>query len=146
MEIKKVSTLVPYMMKDDDIFVYLQRRDKDIKIRPDWFGFWGGSAENGEKPEATMKREVQEELEYKPRGYEYLGRYEYDISTNSVFILAVDVNFENQIRVREGQYGKWLTIQESLDHPLVIEEDKIVLRDLHKLLHTRKNQNYNKGA
>lgn len=62
MEKSKISILIPYKIIDNQIFVYLQKRSADAERLPNYFGFWGGGAENNETPEETLLREIREEM------------------------------------------------------------------------------------
>jgi len=125
-----ISILIPYRRDSDKFLVFLQKRSKDAKRLPDFFGFFGGGAENGENPEQALRREIIEETSFVPSGYTYLREYEFPRSIKSIFYLEVGDEFEKQIEVKEGEYGKYFTEDEALNEPKLIEEDKIVLRDL----------------
>lgn len=135
---EKRSILIPYKIKDGQVFVYLQKRAKDARRLPDYFGFFGGEPENNENPEEALKREIKEEMDFIPETYKLLGRYVFEKSIKHVFIMEVDDNFENKIQILEGEYGKYFSGDEALSEPKLIEEDKIVLRDLCKFLQTKK--------
>jgi 8-oxo-dGTP pyrophosphatase MutT (NUDIX family) len=45
---RKTSVLVPYKIKNDSVFIFLQKRSKDAQVAPGLFGFFGGGAEDGE--------------------------------------------------------------------------------------------------
>lgn len=125
-----ISILIPYRLNGDKFLVFLQKRSKNAKRLPDFFGFFGGGAENGENPEEALKREMIEEISFVPSGYIYLNEYDFPKSIKSIYYLEVGDEFEKQIEVKEGEYGKYFTEAEALNEPKLIEEDKIVLRDL----------------
>ena len=77
-------------------------------------------------------------MNFIPEIYKLLGKYIFEKSVKHVFIIRVDNSFENKIRILEGEYGKYFSEDEALSEPKLIEEDKIVLRDLYKLLRTQK--------
>jgi len=129
-----ISILIPYRKNGGTILVFLQKRSKDAKRLPDFFGFFGGGAENNEDPQEALLREIREEMNYIPRGYSYLGKYEFPRSVKSIFYLEVGDGFENEIKIDEGEYGKWFGEEEALAEPKLIEEDRTVLRDLFKKL------------
>ena len=125
-----ISILIPFRRDGDKFLVFLQKRAKDAKRLPDFFGFFGGGAENGESPEEALKREMMEEITFVPSGYTYFNEYDFPRSIKSIYYLEVGDEFERQIEVREGEYGRYFTEDEALNEPKLIEEDKIVLRDL----------------
>ena len=125
---RPVALLLPYKRDEGKILVYLQRRDKDAKRSPDWFGFFGGGIEEGESPEQALLREAKEELDYLPVNTKFLGEYE----NRWVYVLDTPANFESEIVILEGQYGKWFCKEEALNEPLLTESDKEILRDFFK--------------
>jgi len=135
---RKLSILIPYKIRDGEIMVYLQKRARDAKRLPGYFGFFGGGAENDENPEEALRREIKEEMDFTPEDYTLLGYYEFEHNTRHVFVLKVDDEFEKNIKIIEGEYGKWFAEKEALDEPKLIEEDKIALRDLYELLRLQK--------
>ncbi|MCX6723347.1 MAG: NUDIX domain-containing protein [Candidatus Staskawiczbacteria bacterium] len=114
--------------------VFLQKRGIDALNSPDYFGLFGGHAEEGENPEQTLKREIKEELDFDLEKFEYFRKYEYDDMIMDIFFMAVPDNFEEKITVNEGQYGKWLTEQEFLSEEKTIKHDKSELIDLFKYI------------
>lgn len=129
---RKISSLIPYKIKNEEILVYLQKRSKDMEKLPNFFGFWGGGAENNENPEEALQREIKEELDFIPNDYRHFGVYEFEGSIKNFFVIKVDDAFENSITVLEGDYGKWFNEEEVAKEQKLIEKDKIVLRDFYK--------------
>lgn len=138
---RRVSILIPYK-KDNDIFVYLQKRSENAKRIPGYFGFFGGGAEEDESPEEALRREMKEEINFIPEDYVHFKQYEFNESIKYIFILEVDDDFEEKIIVLEGEYGKWFGEKDILQEPKLIEEDKIVLKDFYLSLKIKlKNDN-----
>lgn len=133
---RKISILIPYKIKNDKILVYLQKRAKDAKRLPAYFGFFGGGAEGNENPEEALRREINEEIDFISEEFKYFKKYEFSQSIKDIFILKVFDDFENKITILEGDYGKWFNEQEALDEPRLINEDKLVLRELYNFLQT----------
>ena len=105
---------------------------------PDFFGFFGGGAENDENPEEALQREMKEEIGFVPDGYRHFKKYEFDRSTKDIFVVEVGDGFEDKVEILEGEYGRWFGEHEALGEPKLIEEDKIVLRDLYAFLRNGK--------
>src|SRR3989344_7963560 len=112
---KQTADLIPYKLESGQILVYLQKRTADAPILPGQFSFFGGHMELNEKPEDAMIREIQEELCFKPQNYEFLGRFEYPDWICHMYMEKVWENFENDIKVMEGEYGKFLSPKEVLN-------------------------------
>jgi len=128
------SLFIPYTKKDAKILIYLQKRSKDAKRLPNFFGFWGGGLEKKETPKQALIREVKEELDYKPDNLHYFGEYSFARSKKFVFCSQVKDDFEKQIKILEGDYGKFFNKKQALTAKKIIEEDKVILRDLFKKL------------
>lgn len=131
-EKREVSVLIPYKIKDHQVLVFLQKREKDRKVLPDHFAFFGGKLEEGESPEQALEREIKEELCFTLKEYELLGKYFFGEWSGSVYFLEVTDTFESQIKVMEGEYGKFFSQQEVLDEPMIIKEDKSIIKDLYQ--------------
>ena len=80
---RHVSILIPYKIKDQQVLVFLQKREKDRKVLPGHFAFFGGKIEEGENPEEALDREIKEELCFNPKGQEFLGKYDWLIGFSS---------------------------------------------------------------
>lgn len=136
---KHCSLFIPYKKQGNNIIVYLQKRAKNIKRLPDYFGFWGGGIQKNETPEQGLLREVKEEMDYIPSGYNFFGKYIFSkkekyYSEKFAFILEVGDNFENEIRILEGEYGKYFNEKEIEKELKLIEDDKVILCDIFKKL------------
>ncbi|MDD3190542.1 MAG: NUDIX hydrolase [Candidatus Pacebacteria bacterium] len=132
---RKISGLIPYKRRDGEIFVFLQKRAKDARMLPDSFVFFGGGIEKGENPEETMLREIREELDFVPEGYKFLDSYKFENHLEfHIFMLEVNDDFERNIKILEGEYGKYFSEKEALGELKFTDEGKIMLRDLCKFL------------
>lgn len=129
--IKRKSNLIPYRLVENHFEFYLSHRSKTAKQYPGNWSFWGGGIEENETPEQALIREIQEELNWKPDEYEFLGTY-YDSMPNEKFIFftRIDDSFENGIEIRESQGGRFFTRDEIKNESIIILEDKKVLFDL----------------
>jgi 8-oxo-dGTP pyrophosphatase MutT (NUDIX family) len=130
-EIKReISILIPYKKENGLISVYLQKRLKSAKRLPDYFGFFGGGIENEETIEQGLRREMEEEIGFIPEGYVFFRTYEFPRSIKNIYTLEVDDSFEKKVTILEGEYGKWFSKDESYNEKKLIDEDKLVLKDL----------------
>ncbi len=135
---RRCALFIPYRKQGNNITVYLQKRVKNIKRLPDYFGFWGGGIQKNETPERGLLREVMEEMNYIPFGYHFFGKYIFPrieksgYSEKFAFIFEAGDNFENEIQVLEGEYGKYFTEKEIEEESKLIEDDKVILRDIFK--------------
>lgn len=133
----EVSILIPYKLNNGQVFVFLQKRDSNAKVLPGHFSFFGGKVENGESLKEALEREIKEELGVVLNNYNFLGTYQSfkDKSiTLNVYFTKVNNNFEKEIKVNEGEYGKFFSESEMLLESMLIENDKIILKDFYKLL------------
>jgi mutator protein MutT len=141
MEIKReVSILIPYTIKNTEVFVYLQKRGKEATVLPGHFSFFGGKIEEGESPAEALEREIKEELGFDVKHYNFLGQYQSfkdkTVILNAYFANVSD-NFEKEVTVMEGDYGKFFSEQEVLKEPMLIDSDKNILKDLYILLNKK---------
>lgn len=133
---RRISLFLPIRHKRNGVFVYLQKRSKSFKTLPGYFAFWGGGAEGTETAEKTLRREVHEELNFifRKKQISFFNHYEFLRSTKDVFLFEAPADWEEQIVVREGDYGKWFSTQDILKKRNVILEDKVVICDLERIL------------
>lgn len=91
--------------------------------------------EECETPEEALIREIQEELNWRPTQYEFLGTY-YDPMPNEKFIYftRVEPNFEEKVVIQESQGGKFFTVEEIGNAEMIIPEDKKAILDLNEML------------
>lgn len=128
-EKRKVSVLIPYYLKDGDIFIFLQKRNPDAKRLPGYFGFFGGGIEADESPKSGLKREIQEELGIQIENFSHFGYYEFYAAIIDAFSLQVDSEFPNKITISEGEYGKFFSESDILEEKLIIDQDKLILKN-----------------
>ncbi len=131
---RKVAVLVPYYTKDGKSFVFLQKRSKDAKILPNFFGFFGGGIDEGETPEQAVRREIKEELVYEMKDYKFFNHFEHETHIKDVFIMLVEKSFEEEVTVLEGDYGQWFSKEEAEAEPLISEDGKFTLKKFFEYL------------
>lgn len=126
---RHISILIPYLTKDGEVVVFLQKRSEDARALPGYFGFWGGGLEEGESFEEGLEREIREELGIDVTDYVRFGRYEFYGSIKEIFVAEVDDNFERRIVISEGDYGKFFSEDDVINEPKILDEDRVVLRN-----------------
>ncbi|MDD4358518.1 MAG: NUDIX domain-containing protein [Candidatus Pacebacteria bacterium] len=131
---RKVSVLVPYRIENNSVYIFLQKRSKDAKRAPGFFGFFGGGAEEGETPEQALLREIKEELDYNLKSFDFFNKYETENVLMDLFTLKVDDNFEKEIKVLDGDYGKWFDEETFLKEKNLIMGDILILEELYEKL------------
>jgi 8-oxo-dGTP pyrophosphatase MutT (NUDIX family) len=131
---RKISVLAPYKIENNSIFIFLQKRSKDAKRAPGFFGFFGGGAEENETPEETLLREIKEELNYDLKSFNFFNKYETENVIMNLYTLRVNDDFEKEIKILEGDYGKWFDAESSLKKKDVIMGDFFILEELYKKL------------
>ncbi len=129
-EKRQVSALIPYQKRDGVLHFYLQKREKDSKFMPDMFGIFGGGIEAGETMEQGLVREIQEELNITPEGYEFFATYGLPHVVMNIFALEVADGFENTVKVDEGEYGKFFSEADAIALPNMAFSTKMALYDL----------------
>ena len=122
--------IIPYMCKGDSFFFFLQKRSDNAGRHPGWFTIFGGGVEKGETLEETMLRESQEELNFIPSNYFYVGEYSDDYSISHYYAVKVLDNFEENIKINEGDYGKFFSEEEIKNESKLTENNKKILSNL----------------
>ena len=107
MEKRHNSMLIPYYFKDENLYVFLQRRSDDAPRNPNILGGFGGGLEGNENNEEALLREMKEELEYSPKNHSLLGTFKTDHSVSNYYVEKVNENFKGSIVVNEGKGGEW---------------------------------------
>jgi 8-oxo-dGTP pyrophosphatase MutT (NUDIX family) len=134
---RRTSEFIPYRFINGQWCLFVQKRTKDAPLAPNMFGIFGGHVEDSESPETALFREILEELDYHPRNLRFLQKYEYIECEQYVFISEVDEQFEAEINVLEGEYGRFLS-QSELKTEKVIEFDRTVFNDVFRWLEDNK--------
>jgi len=131
---RKISTLAPYKIKDGSALIFLQKRSKDAGRYPGLFGFFGGGTEENETPEEALFREIKEELDFIPKNLKHFGKYDLPITIMDLFVSKVSDDFENEIIVSEGEYGRWFSEEDFEKERNFITGDLTILEELYEKL------------
>ena len=122
--------LIPYKIEEGKFFFFLQKRSNDDMRHPGWFTIFGGGVEEGENREQAMLREIKEELDFVPIKYFYLGKYEDNHSVSDCYATEVGDSFEGNIKIGEGDYGKFFSEEDIKNENKLSENNKKILNDL----------------
>ncbi len=131
---RECSCLVPYRMQNGIIEFFLQMRDAHARANPNKYGFFGGGMEDGESEEQCLMREIAEELEYVPTRHVYYTRFETDTRIFHMYLEEVDADFASRVHVNEGQYGKFLAIEDIQTLPEVGDVTRFMSGRIHTYL------------
>lgn len=122
--------LIPYKLNNGLFSFFLQKRSDNAERNPGWFTIFGGGIEGKESPEQVMLREMMEELNFTPHNYFYLDKYSDDYSVSYYYAVEVRDNFETNIKISEGDYGKFFSEDEVKNEIKLSEGNKGILKDL----------------
>ncbi len=128
------SHIIPYMHKGNSFSFFLQKRSDSAERHPGWFTIFGGGIEGDETREEAMLRESKEELSFIPSNYFYVGEYSDNYSISHYFAFEVLDKFEENIKIGEGDYGKFFSEEEIKNESKLTENNKKILSDLVKQL------------
>ena len=119
---KKVAKAI---IHEDDEFL-LQLRDDDPSISyPNCWSFFGGEIEQGESPWQALQRELDEEIEWRPKQGSFLYRWNNPEDFCCVHFFAVPfTGSRHQLVLHEGQSFGWFTLQEIEHKDLVATNTK----------------------
>lgn len=131
------ATFIPYRNKNGVHEYFLQMRDGKAPTNPNIFGMFGGSIERGENPVDAVLREIQEELSYIPKNLQYLSEFETD-KVRHIFIEEVKEDFESEVAVCEGEYGKFLKYDDIAHSSDVAHNARTILHVVHSFLQNKK--------
>lgn len=131
MEDKRTTAhLIPYKINNGAFSFFLQKRSNNAERNPGGFSIFGGGVEKEESPEQGMLREMNEELNFTPSNYFYLGEYGDDHSISHYYTVEVGDDFEASIKISEGDYGRFFTEEEVKNEAKLSEGSKKILGDL----------------
>ena len=116
--------------------VLLHKRDAEAEINPDYWAFFGGLSEGGEKPKSTFAREIQEELGIKieeDRIKLLCDYFNEELKTHRyIFYIESDLD-KSQMHLTEGEDFDWVSIDKVFDYNLTKKtfQDLKVFKDLY---------------
>lgn len=111
--LRNVSVLLLY--KQDKVL--LQLRDEKAPIKPNMWAFFGGGIEEDETPEEAVRREIEEELEYKVKEPKYL--FSLDMSKTKgqysgiKYVFIEEYDESQNLMQHEGADMGWFTLEEA---------------------------------
>lgn len=107
--------------------VLLQHRDDKPWIEsPGQWSLFGGGLDESESPEAAMRREILEEIGFRPNVYRPLLQLHGFVAEYHVYLARIDRSIE-QLTLREGQGFGYFSINEALQHLNLTELARISL-------------------
>lgn len=133
MKIKSMKTIrvVAAVIRQNGKIFATQRGYGEWK---DGWEFPGGKIENGETPEAALKREIQEELDTEISVKESIDTIEYDYPN---FHLSMDCFWceivSGKLKLKEHEAARWLT-KESLDSVDWLPADQALIEKIRLIL------------
>lgn len=105
------------VLYDKDLRLLLQHRSEDARVMPGYWGFFGGSIEEGETPRDAAMREAFEELGYRPIDPVLVLEQDFTLpeATGRMHVFVDFFASDPQaIKLREGQGFGWFTGEETL--------------------------------
>ena len=123
---RHVALLVPYRWRGPEPVFFLQVRDDRAPVYPGRIGLFGGHVEPGETAAVAVVREAGEELSvggapFALTGHRHVCHHVEDGVIRDIYVVPVDEMFAAEVRVHEGEGGVWLTPQELMREPRVVD-------------------------
>jgi 8-oxo-dGTP pyrophosphatase MutT (NUDIX family) len=136
-----IRTSAAILITEDDRYL-LQHRDNDPQIFfPDMLCLFGGALEEGESPEAGLRRELREELELEAGGMRYFTRLAFDaiyadggLCQRYYFEVPIKPGLMDSLVLREGAAMRLMTANDIAEESFrFVPYDLGILR-MHMLL------------
>jgi len=103
----------------------------------DWWEFPGGKIEEGESPEAALKREIREELATEISVGDYVDTIEYDYPTFHLSMRCYKCSvISGKLELLEHENASWLT-SESLRSVKWLPADELILDKIAMFLRSK---------
>ncbi|MCE0494262.1 8-oxo-dGTP diphosphatase MutT [Vibrio salinus] len=113
---KRTHIVAAVIFNADKSQVYITKRPNHVHKGGLW-EFPGGKVESDESIEQAMVRELEEEVGIRVTNQSVFEHLEFDYSDKAlVFDFMLVTGFQNEPFGKEGQQGKWVTINHLEDH------------------------------
>jgi ADP-ribose pyrophosphatase YjhB (NUDIX family) len=127
MTVPEYAVFVPYRHKQSgEREFFLQKRDAHAPTHANQFAFWGGGIEKGELPQEAVDREEEEELCVQTPGKVYVAFLRMPDKVIHLFMAAVPRGYEDAVTVREGEYGKFMTLFDALTNVDMVPREVVL--------------------
>lgn len=134
----RVAFFIPARFLNDVPQIFMQVRSQDDPDLGGYHAFFGGGVDQGETFEQGFLREIKEELDYRPSEYKWLQdqqvKHEGVSYAKRVYWELVPDNFDNIIKIGEGDGGIWVNEEEIPNLGKVFEADAENIKKLFALL------------
>lgn len=142
--VPKASDAVVAIIRLQDGRYLMQLRDERPDIwYPGHWGCFGGAVDPGERPEEALRRELYEELEFRPAGCDLLTSFEFDFGRFGMgkhyrmyYVVNMDDAARRAVVLHEGQAVNAFGYPELADGMRVAAYDRFALH-LHQLFLSR---------
>ena len=129
-----LDAVAAIIILDDGRYLMQLRDDKPEVFYPGHWGLFGGSVDEGEQPEAALRRELMEELNFQVGELQYFSQIEFDLSPfggghryRMFYEVPLAVSRIDELRLGEGQDMAPFEISELLLNHRVAPYDSFAL-------------------
>ena len=120
------------IVQDNGTYLMQLRDQKPGIFYPGHWGLFGGAIEKGERPEAALWRELEEELHLAPSSIRYLTEFTFDYGSSGrisrYFYEARMSNIPfNKLMLQEGADVRAFTASDILNRPRIVPYDAFAI-------------------